>query len=798
MIGLVTPPVDESERLVALRRAELLDTPPEEVFDRLTQLASELLHVPVALVSLVDADREFFKSAVGLPTEWNNRREAPRTMSLAETAMLAKTPVAIEDAREHPLVKNNPIIPEWGVVSYAGVPLQTKDGHAIGSVYVADRVPRAWTEQELAALTTIAIAAETEIALRIALKDAEHARSAMRTMLQQIPYALFTVDRSWRFTFANDKSEDLLRCDPNTITGNLMWETCKHIAGTELELQLRRAMSSPGGTSFAGYLASADAWYEGSAEPSEEGLTVFFKNVSAKHRADDALLESERRYRFVFEEGLTCNLVTSPEGRLFACNRAFVAAFGFSTMAQALTPQADALWRDIAQREEMLDVLRKHGRFGPVEVHTKRVDGTPIVMLATAIARFEKGVLTEVHSCMLDITDQKKLEAQFRQAQKMEAVGQLAGGMAHDFNNLLTVIKAYVQLALGELDEVAPLREDMKVIGDAADRAAELTRQLLAFSRQQVLMPMRVSLQTIVTGIAPMIRALLGPEVTLIDDVDRPIPDIEADRSQLEQVLMNLALNARDAMPKGGTITFVTGEEVVTPLNADAHEGAPPGSYVTLAVRDTGTGMAPETVAQIFEPFFTTKAPGKGTGLGLSTVYGIVKQSGGYVTVTTAIGAGTTFTIFLPAAPSLESTSNRIWGGDRNGIAVTDGRTVLIVDDDTPVRRALTRSLSRVGFTVLEAADGVTALELATAHEAPIDLLLTNAEMPGLPGAKLAEELRGILPQLHVLFMSGASSENGHPLQPPDGSPHYRFVATPFTTDELTVAVREALSESPH
>jgi two-component system cell cycle sensor histidine kinase/response regulator CckA len=796
MMGVSTPPVDERERLAALRRAELLDTPPEEVFDRLTLLASELLRVPVAVVSLVDADREFIKSAVGLPTEWSERREAPRATSLAEIAMLAKAPLAIADAREHPLVKDNPIIPEWGVVSYAAVPLQTKDGHAIGSVYVADKVPRVWTDAEIAALTTIAIAAETEIALRIALKDTERARTAMQKMLEQVPYALFTVDREWRFTFANAKSEDLLRCNSSTIAGESMWDACKHIAGTELELQLRRAMSAPGETTFAGYLAPADAWYEGSAETSQEGLTVFFKNVSAKRRADDALLESERRYRFVFEEGLTCNLVTSPDGQVFACNHAFVTAFGFSSMEHALTPQADALWRDIAQREEMLDALRRRGRFGPVEVHTKRVDGTAIVMMVTAIARFEKGVLTEVHSCMLDISDQKKLEAQFRQAQKMEAVGQLAGGMAHDFNNLLTVIKAYVQLALGELEDVAPLREDMKVIGDAADRAAELTRQLLAFSRQQVLMPMRVNLHTIITGIEPMIRALLGPEVTLVDDVDRPIPDIEADRSQLEQVLMNLAVNARDAMPHGGTITFETGEAVVTPLNADAHDGAPPGSYVTLAVRDSGVGMDTETMAQIFEPFFTTKGPGKGTGLGLSTVYGIVKQSGGHIRVASVVGAGTTFTIFLPSASSLDPTSGRISGGDRNAVRATDSRTVLIVDDDAQVRRALTRSLSRVGFTVLESADGASALELATARTAPIDLLLTNSEMPGMPGAMLAEQMRGLLPNLPVLFMSGASMENGHALQPPDGTPRYQFVAKPFTTDGLAAAVRGALSGS--
>ncbi|MBA2683951.1 MAG: response regulator [Gemmatimonadaceae bacterium] len=792
MPGSGNPPVDERERLAALRRAELLDTPPEAVFDRLTKLAAELLRVPVAVVAFVDAEREFFKSAVGLPGEWSKRRETPRAISLAEVALLANAPLAIEDARMHPLVKDNPIIPEWGIVSYAAVPLQTKDGHAIGSVYVADKVPRAWTETEITALTTIAIAAETEIALRIALKDTERARTAMQTMLERVPYAVFTVNREWRITFGNDKAQAVLLSNCSTLVGLELWASCSHLRGTELELQLRHAMSAPAGSSFEGYLTASDCWYEASAEPSEEGLTVFFKDVSARRRSDDALLESERRYRFVFEEALTCNLVTSPDGRVFACNRAFVSAFGFTSMEHALTPQAHALWRDIAQREEMIDALRKHGRFGPAEVHTKRVDGADIVMMLTAIARFEKGELTEIHSCMLDISEQKKLEAQFRQAQKMEAVGQLAGGMAHDFNNLLTVIKAYVQLALSELEDAAPLREDMQVIGDAADRAAELTRQLLAFSRQQVLMPMRISLKTIITGIEPMIRTLLGPEVTLVDDIERPIPDIEADRSQLEQVLVNLAVNARDAMPNGGTITFALGEEVVTPLNAHAHEGAPAGSYVTLAVRDSGVGMSQKTAAQIFEPFFTTKAPGKGTGLGLSTVYGIVKQSGGHIKVSSLVGVGTTFTICLPAAPSLETTAARISAGDRAGIRVTDGVTVLVVDDDEPVRRALTRSLSRVGFTVLEAADGVSALDLAAAHKATIDLLLTDVEMPGMQGPLLAEQLRGILPNLRVLFMSGSSSSNGRS-QTSDVTPQYQYVAKPFTADELAVAVRSAL-----
>ena len=655
MPDLVPAAVDERERLAALQRAELLDTPPEEVFDRLTLLAAQLLRVPVAVVSLVDADREFFKSAVGLPPDLRERRETPREHSLAQIALMAKTPLAIEDTREHPLVKDNPHVPEWGVVSYAAVPIRTPEGLALGSVYVMDRVPRAWTDGEISALSTIAKAAETEIALRLALKDAERARVAMQTMLERVPYALFTIDHEWRITFANEKSETLLRSTVAALLGGSLWDMCPHFCGTELELQLRRALASSVGMAFEGYLAPANAWYEASAEPSAEGLTVFFKDVSAPRRAEYALRESERRLRFVFEEGLTCNLITSPEGLMFACNQAFVTTFGFTSMEHALTAHVDTLWREAGKREEMLETLRTHGRFGPVEVQTRRMDGVPIVAMMAAIARFEKGALTEVHSCLLDITEQKKLEAQFRQSQKMEAVGQLAGGLAHDFNNLLTVIKAYVQLALSELDESAALRADMKIIGDAADRAAQLTRQLLAFSRQQVLQPMRINLHAIITDIDPMIRALLGPELELVEELTRPVPDIEADRSQIEQVLMNLVVNARDAMPDGGTITFTTGELFVTPLNTDAYDGAALGSYVTLAVRDSGMGMSPEIAAQIFEPFFTTKAPGKGTGLGLSTVYGIVKQSGGHIKVASVPGRGTTFTIMLPAAPSFES-----------------------------------------------------------------------------------------------------------------------------------------------
>ncbi|HXT47827.1 MAG TPA: ATP-binding protein, partial [Gemmatimonadaceae bacterium] len=355
----------------------------------------------------------------------------------------------------------------------------------------------------------------------------------------------------------------------------------------------------------------------------------------------------------------------------------------------------------------------------------------------------------------------------------------------------------YVQLALVELDDHAPLRADIKVIGDASDRAAELTRQLLAFSRQQVLLPQRVNLRAIVTGIEPLVRTLLGPEITLVADVTQIVPDIEADRSQLEQVLMNLAVNSRDAMPAGGSLTFAIGREEVTHSNQHDHPGTPPGSYATLAVRDSGAGMPPEIVTQIFEPFFTTKGPGKGTGLGLSTVYGIVKQSGGHVTVTSAPGKGTTFTVYLPASLGEAEPLRRTSDADRAALLARGDRTVLVVDDDASVRRALSRSLSRIGYAVLEAADGESAMKIATAQTTPIDLLLTDVEMPGMHGTRLAEQLRAVLPRLPVLFMSGYSDVNG-PFQPSLSSPQYRFVAKPFTSEELMSAVQAAVESWPH
>ncbi|HET8654184.1 MAG TPA: ATP-binding protein [Longimicrobiaceae bacterium] len=391
-----------------------------------------------------------------------------------------------------------------------------------------------------------------------------------------------------------------------------------------------------------------------------------------------------------------------------------------------------------------------------------------------------------------DIRDRKRAERalrereeELRQAQKMEAIGRLAGGVAHDFNNLLTVISGQAQLLRDEPGDADEALTSLEEILQAADRASGLTRQLLAFSRRQVLEPRVLELNAVVSGVERMLRRLIGEDVQLSVSLAPEAGRVEADPGQLEQVLMNLSVNARDAMPGGGTLTLTTAAAVV----GDGADGLAPGRYAVLHVRDTGGGMTPETISHIFEPFFTTKEQGKGTGLGLSTVYGIVKQSGGAVRVDSELGRGTTFEVFLPQCDApLPGVDARDWvGGPQSGT-----ETVLLAEDDQAVRTLARQILTRRGYRVIEASDGWEAIRLCDAHPGRVDLLLTDVVMPGLGGRELAERLRRRRPELAVLYMSGYPDEElaRHGL-------HERGVALlqkPFGPTALADRVREMLA----
>ena len=385
-----------------------------------------------------------------------------------------------------------------------------------------------------------------------------------------------------------------------------------------------------------------------------------------------------------------------------------------------------------------------------------RKDGTSLPVEYASTPIYEQGRLSGAVVTFTDITERLQLEAQFHQAQKMESVGQLASGIAHDFNNLLTVINGMSQLVLAQVSQDNPVHADVQEILHAGERAATLTRQLLAFSRQQILAPRVLNFNTVVAGMESLLRRLLGEDIDLVVVLTPDVGNVKADPGQIEQVITNLAVNARDAMPRGGRLTIEMQNVTVDEDSARQHGVAmPPGSYVRLAVSDSGVGMDEATRARIFEPFFTTKGPGKGTGLGLSTVYGIVTQSHGFLWVDSKVGRGTSFKIFLPQVTEAAGT-------DRSGPTVMSSsgtETILLVEDDAGLRKLATRVLEPAGYTVLGAATGEEALRLLERHEEPVHLLLSDVVMPGMSGRQLAEQLAQTRPGMKVLYMSGYTDD---------------------------------------
>jgi PAS domain S-box-containing protein len=421
----------------------------------------------------------------------------------------------------------------------------------------------------------------------------------------------------------------------------------------------------------------------------------------------------------------------------------------------------------------------------------RRGEPAPHWLASVFPIRTGKGESLGVGSVVTDLTAYKELERQLLQAQKMEAVGRLAGGVAHDFNNILTAISGFSQFVLHDLDERRePARSDVEQLLAAAERGGALTKQLLAFSRQQVLRPRVLDLNAVVTSLGSMLARLIGTDIELSTRSAPGLSAVKADPSQMEQVIANLVVNARDAMPNGGTIMLETADVELDASYAAHHEGVVPGHYVMLAVTDSGTGMDAATRARVFDPFFTTKELGKGTGLGLSIVYGIVKQSGGNIEVYSEPGRGTSFKVYLPrCTDSVEEEARPVSSPAPNGRA-----TVLLVDDDGQVSAAARRALERAGYVVLTASDGAHGLRVATGHGGRIDLLITDLVMPGFGGRELARRVATVRPGMRVLYTSGYTAQAMNQqaiLEAGDA-----FLGKPFTPDALLQRVSEVLRSS--
>jgi PAS domain S-box-containing protein len=514
------------------------------------------------------------------------------------------------------------------------------------------------------------------------------------------------------------------------------------------------------------------------------------RDVTERKLAEQALRASEASYRSLILGATYGIFRCSVEGKFVTVNPALVAMLGYESEAELL---AANLVNDISQSADagaqLLRQYRQKGRVDGMEGQWKRKDGRPItVRLSGRAVLDERGALQGFEIIAEDVTERRQLEQQLRQAQKMEAIGQLAGGVAHDFNNLLTIITGFGQLVSDSIGCDHPLRKHVDEIVHAGERAAAVTRQLLAFSRRQVLTPRVLDLNSVVVGMGKMLTHLIAEDIQLETQLEKNLGRVKADPGQIEQVIMNLAVNARDAMPQGGKLIIETANVELDEAYERRHGLPKTGPFVTLAVSDTGCGMEAETQSHIFEPFFTTKEQSKGTGLGLATVYGIVKQTGGDIWIYSEPGRGSTFKVYLPR---VEEAAETVAPAQPDGRAACGSETILLVEDEEGVRKLARSVLEAKGYRVLEAGHGEEALKVAQAYQASIDLLLADMVMPQMSGSKLAHRLIALRPSIRVIFMSGYSDKAA--LQQEVLGPGTPFLQKPFTPDSLARKVREVL-----
>ncbi|MBA3347171.1 MAG: PAS domain S-box protein, partial [Actinobacteria bacterium] len=531
------------------------------------------------------------------------------------------------------------------------------------------------------------------------------------------------------------------------------------------------------GSEFDAEITSNDHVFDG-----RPARVVTAVDVTERVRAEEALRQSEARYRDLFENASDLIATVDLRGRITAVNEAFVRAIGYSreeligSRLEDLVPAEshrillEARERKLAGSEATTyehELVAKDGDRIQIEVSSRLIEEGGVVVGTEAICR--------------DITERRLLEEQLREGQRLESIGRLAGGVAHDFNNLLTVISGYTELLLnGDPESKAELTQ----IAAAAGRATVLTRQLLAFSRRQVLQPRIVVVNDVVLGLTPMLERLIGDDVELVTDLAPSLHPVLADPSQLEQILLNLTVNAGHAMPSGGRLTIRTANVELDDEYADRYGDGEAGPHVLLSVSDTGTGMDAETLSHIFEPFFTTKPAGTGTGLGLSTVYGIVKQSDGSIWAYSEPNEGSMFKVFLPRTDEhLEEVPKPVSPRAESG-----SETILVAEDEPSLRRLVTRILERHGYTVIAASSSPEALRIAEAREGPIDLLLTDLVMPDLSGGDLAKAIGAILPDMPVVFMSGYADDVVTRERTLD--PDSPFLEKPFSADDLARKIR--------
>jgi len=782
----------------------------QELLGAIHEIVGELMPAKNFYVSLYDAEHDRLEFPYFVDEYDTARDIPPRKLRKGLTEYVLRTGrplLATPEVYENLVAAGEAELIGTPSIDWLGVPLKVRD-RTIGVVVTQTYSPGVrYGESERDILTFVS----AQMAMAIERKRVEDAWREQSELLQRIvdniPVMLAFLDEQGRIQWGNREWTRTLGYDIAEARERDLFAELYPDPGEQR--RLRDSIGAPVGqwTDFRTRTRHGTVldtiW--ANAPLTGGGWLAIGMDVSERRRA-------EERYRsFIAQssEGVSRLEVDPPVplklpeeeqvdrvyagARIAECNDAMARMYGFKEARDLVGTRLAELHNvnDPTNREQIRSFIRAGYRVSDSETREHDRDGRPRVFLNNVVGFVEDGHLVRVWGTQRDVTDQRHLEEQFRQSQKMEAVGQLAGGIAHDFNNLLTAILGNTQLLLRELPPGDSKRGDVEEIRKASERAASLTRQLLAYSRRQMLQPVVLDLNVVVAEMDKLLRRLIGEHIALVTVLAPGLGRVKADPNQLEQVIVNLAVNARDAMPEGGKLTIETANVDLDETFAQAHLGSVPGAYAMLAVTDTGFGMDATVRAHLFEPFFTTKEVGKGTGLGLATVYGIVKQSDGYISVYSEPGHGSSFKIYLPRI----ATPARAAAGPQKGGPARGTETVLVVEDEPAVLSLSRRALEAQGYVVLAASDAASALRVVERHGGMIHLLLTDVVMPGLSGRELADQLAGQRPGIRVLYMSGypgdAVVQHG---TLPSGS---AFLQKPFSPDGLARKVRDLLDARP-
>ncbi len=694
---------EEDLRLEALQSCRVLDTPPEELFDQTARLAAYLCGTPIGLIGFIDATRLWCKARVG----WEYP-EIPRKDSICDLTILQPEVVVISDAANDERFFSGPMVTHAGIRFYAGAPLLTKEGYAVGTLCVMDRLPRELPAAHKDALVTLARLVSAQLELR----------------------------RGTQPSAPQDKSSLI------------------------------------------------------------EGTVV---DISQHKRADDILRDSQERLLGIISSAMDAIITVDNDQKIIVFNRAAEQIFrcpAKEALGQTLDKFIPQRFRE-AHREHIRSFgqtgVSSRSMYSPGTLMGVRANGEEFPVEAT-ISQVKTASETLYSVILRDISKRKRTEDELRQAQKMEAVGHLAGGIAHEFNNYLGIIMGYGDLMEEEHVENESLRLGLTEIKGATQRAASLTRQLLAFSRKQVIEPTVLDLNASVWEAHKLLRRLIPATIDVIPVLNPDLGKVKADPAQIQQILINLVVNARDAMPQGGKIIIETAGVVLDEEFSSRYFDVIPGDYIMISVGDNGEGIDADTLPHIFEPFFTTKQAGKGTGLGLSTTYGIVKQSGGHITVSSVRGRGTTFRIYFPTlAEAYETIGShpKATASLHQEPLSTGTATILLVEDESGLRTLMSRILEKQGYRVLETKDGEEALSICQDNLAHIDLVVTDYAMPRMTGLQLKEKVLALRSGVKFLLISGYAEEvlDNSPQQSLNSGD---FLEKPFLPEEQEESARHA------